>query len=56
MGTVVMAVPYSFFEVFVGGTPEDLPSGRTQARGRHLNTHEDRHDLEQHTGHDAKGV
>ena len=35
-----MAVPYSFFEVFLVGSPEDLPPGRPQVRDRHLKFHE----------------
>ena len=37
-----MAVPYSFFEVYLVGSPEDLPPGRPQVRDRHLKFHEDR--------------
>jgi hypothetical protein len=40
-----MAVPYSFFVVFLGRSPEDLPSGRPQMRDRHLKFHEDRDNL-----------
>ena len=40
-----MAVPYSFFEVYLVGSPEDLPSGRPQVRDRHLKFHEDRDNL-----------
>jgi len=35
-----MAVPY-FLEGVLGGSPEDLPPGRAQARDRHLKFHED---------------
>jgi hypothetical protein len=35
-----MAVPYSFFEVYLVVHPEDLPSGRPQVRDRHLKFHE----------------
>jgi hypothetical protein len=40
-----MAVPYSFFVGVLGGSPEDLPPGRTQVRDRHLKFHEDRDNL-----------
>src|SRR6476659_6801241 len=40
--TVFMAVPYFFFVGVLGGSPEDLPPGRTQVRDRHLKFHEDR--------------
>jgi hypothetical protein len=45
VGTVFMAVPYSFFVGVLGGSPEDLPPGRTQVRDRHLKSHEDRDNL-----------
>jgi len=41
-----MAVPYSFFEVYLAVHPKDLPSGRPQVRDRHLKFHEDRDNLE----------
>jgi len=40
-----MAVPYSFFEVYLAVHPKDLPSGRPQVRDRHLKFHEDRDNL-----------
>jgi hypothetical protein len=33
-----MAVPYSFFEVYLAVHPKDLPSGRPQVRDRHLSS------------------
>jgi len=43
-----MAVPYSFFEVYLAVHPKDLPSGRPQVRDRHLKFHEDRDNLGAH--------
>jgi hypothetical protein len=40
-----MAVPYPFFVGVLGGSPEDLPSGRPQVRDRRLKFHEDRDNL-----------
>jgi hypothetical protein len=47
-----MAVPYSFFEVYLAVHPKDLPSGRPQVRDRHLKFHEDRDNLTEVPGID----
>ena len=40
-----MAVPYSFFEVFLVVHPKTYHPGRPQVRDRHLKFHEDRDNL-----------
>jgi hypothetical protein len=40
-----MAVPDSFFVVYLAVHLEDLPPGRPRVRDRHLKIHEDRDNL-----------